>query len=35
MPEINRHYDVKEEKEKYPRRAMVKTMIFKKIKQIK
>lgn len=35
MPEINRHYDVKEGKEKYPRRAMVKTMIFKKIKQIK
>jgi hypothetical protein len=35
MPEINKHYDVKEGKEKYPRRAMVKTMIFKKIKQIK
>jgi hypothetical protein len=35
MPEINRHYDVKEGKEKYPRRAMFKAMIFKKIKQIK
>jgi len=35
MPEINKHYDVKEGKEKYPRGAMVKTMILKKIKQIK
>ncbi len=35
MPEINKLYDVKEGKEKYPRRAMVKAMIFKKIKQIK
>ena len=35
MLEINRHYDVREGKEKYPRRAMVKAMIFKKIKQIK
>jgi len=35
MPEINRHYDVEEGKEKYPRRAMFKAMIFKKIKQIK
>ncbi len=35
MPEINKHYSVKEGEEKYPRRAMVKTMIFKKIKQIK
>jgi hypothetical protein len=35
MPEINKHYDVEEGKEKYPRRAMVKAMIFKKIKQIK
>jgi hypothetical protein len=31
MPEINRHYSVKEGKEEYPRRAMVKAMIFKKI----
>jgi hypothetical protein len=35
MPEINKHYQVKEGEEKYPRMAMVKTMIFKKIKQIK
>src|SRR3990172_9863436 len=35
MPEINKHYQVIEGEEKYPRMAMVKTMIFKKIKQIK
>lgn len=35
MPEINMHYRVLEGEEKYPRLAMVKTMIFKKIKQIK
>jgi hypothetical protein len=35
MPEIDKHYDVKEGEEKYPRRAMVKAMIFRKIKQIK
>jgi hypothetical protein len=35
MPEINKHYDIEEGKEKYPRRAMFKAMIFKKIKQIK
>jgi Transposase DDE domain len=35
MSEINKHYSVKEGEEKYPRRAMIKTMIFKKIKQIK
>jgi hypothetical protein len=34
MPEINKYYHVKEGEEKYPRIAMVKTMIFKKIKQI-
>ena len=35
MPEIKKHYQVKEGGEKYPRMAMIKTMIFKKIKQIK
>ncbi len=35
MPEINKHYEVEEGNEKYPRVAMVKAMIFKKIKQIK
>ena len=35
MTEINKHYQVKEGEEKYPRMAMIKTMIFKKIKQIK
>jgi hypothetical protein len=35
MPEINKHYDVKEGKEKYPRGAMIKAMIFKRIRQIK
>jgi hypothetical protein len=35
MSEINKYYLVKEGEEKYPRMAMIKTMIFKKIKQIK
>jgi hypothetical protein len=35
MPEINKYYAVDEGEEKYPRRAMVKTMIWRKIKKIK
>lgn len=35
MPEINKYYSVDEGEEKYPRRAMLKTMIWRKIKKIK
>lgn len=35
MPEINKHYIVKEGIEKYPRRAMVKAFIWRNIKTIK
>lgn len=35
MPEINKHYTVKEGVETYPRRAMVKTFIWRNIKTIK
>ncbi len=35
MPEINKHYSVKDGDEKYPRRAMVKTMIWRIIKKIR
>lgn len=35
MPVINKYYSVKEGKEKYPRIAMIKTLILKKIKRIK
>ncbi len=35
MPELNKHYSVKEGDEIYPRRAMLKTMILRKIKKIK
>jgi len=35
MPELNRYYSVPEGKERYPRRAMFKCMIFRKIKGIK
>ncbi len=35
MPEINKHYTVKEGVESYPRRAMVKTFIWRNIKTIK
>lgn len=35
MPEINKHYAVEEGEERYPRRAMVKTFIWRNIKTIK
>ena len=35
MPELNKHYSVPEGKEDYPRRAMFKTMIWRKNKKIK
>ncbi|VVB96652.1 Uncharacterised protein [uncultured archaeon] len=35
MPEINKHYTVKEGLETYPRRAMVRTFIWRNIKTIK
>ncbi|CAG0959058.1 MAG: hypothetical protein OIN86_18115 [Candidatus Methanoperedens sp.] len=35
MPEINKHYTVKEGVEIYPRRAMVKAFIWRNIKTIK
>jgi len=35
MPEINKHYSVKEGIESYPRKAMVKTFIWRNIKTIK
>ncbi len=35
MPEINKHYAVKEGVETYPRRAMVKTVIWRNINTIK
>jgi len=35
MPEFNKYYSVKEGEEKYPRRAMFKTMIWRKTKKIK
>ncbi len=35
MPELNKHYSVPEGKEDYPRRAMLKTMIWRKNKKIK
>ncbi len=35
MPELNRHYSVKEGEEMYPRRAMFKAMVWKKVKKIK
>lgn len=35
MPEINRYYAVEEGEERYPRRAMVKTFIWRNIKTIK
>ena len=35
MPELNRHYSVSEGEEMYPRRAMFKTVVFRKIKKIK
>lgn len=35
MSEINKHYDVKEGEEKYPRKAMIKTVILRKINKIK
>jgi hypothetical protein len=35
MPELNKHYSVKEGKEDYPRRAMFKAMIWRKIKKIR
>jgi len=35
MPEINKHYSVPEGKEDFPRRAMFKAMVWKKIKKIK
>ncbi len=35
MPEINKYYTVEEGEETYPRRAMVKAMIWRKIKRIR
>ncbi|MGZ7117947.1 MAG: hypothetical protein ACXVHS_10980 [Methanobacterium sp.] len=35
MPELNKHYSVSENKEYYPRRAMFKTMICRKIMKIR
>ena len=35
VPELNKHYSVPEGKEDYPRRAMLKTMIWRKNKKIK
>ena len=35
MPELNKYYSVKEGEEKYPRRAMFKTMVWRKTKKIK
>ncbi len=35
MLEFNKHYSVKEDEETYPRRAMFKTMIWRKTKNIK
>ncbi len=35
MPELNRHYSVYEGEETYPRRAMFKTMVWRKTKKIK
>lgn len=35
MPELNRHYSVDEGEETYPRRAMFKAIVWKKIKKIK
>lgn len=35
MPELNKHYSVKDGEEYYPRRAMFKSMIWRKIKKIK
>lgn len=35
MPEINKYYIVKEGDETYPRRAMIKTVIWRKIKKLK
>jgi hypothetical protein len=35
MPELNKHYSVSEGEERYPRRAMFKAMILRKIKKIK
>ncbi len=35
MPEINKHYNVKEGEETYPGRAMARVVILKKIKGIK
>lgn len=35
MPELNKHYSVPEGKEDFPRRAMFKSMVFRKIKKIK
>ena len=35
MPEINEHYAVEDGVERYPRRAMVKTFIWRNIKTIK
>ncbi len=35
IPELNKYYSVKEGEEKYPRRAMFKTMVWRKTKNIK
>ncbi len=35
MPELNKHYSVKEGEEKYPRRAMFRAMVWKKTKKIR
>ncbi len=35
MPELNKHYSVPEGKEDYPRRAMFKTMVYRKIMKIR
>ncbi len=35
MPELNKHYSVSEGKEDYPRRAMFKTMVCRKIMEIR
>ncbi len=35
IPEINKHYSVKEGEETYPRRAMARVVILRKIKEIK